>query len=80
MYINIKLWYEAMLSEMKSHNRNGTLSLADLPEGDKAINSQCVYAIQRNSKQDLWLKVIAKDLKQTTMKPFPQWEGIQRFA
>ena len=62
--------YGTLPSEMKLHNRNGTWSLADLPEGAIAINSRRVYAIKRNErgevdrfKAKLVAKVVAKDLE-----------------
>jgi hypothetical protein len=39
-------WYEAMVTEMQAHVKNGTWELVELPRGRKAIGSRWVFKIK----------------------------------
>jgi Reverse transcriptase (RNA-dependent DNA polymerase) len=45
-----KLWWEAMVNEIKANVQNGTWQLADLPEGKKVLPLKWVYKVKRDAK------------------------------
>lgn len=48
-----RVWRDAMLEELESHQRNNTWTLVPLPEGRKAIGSKWVYKEKRNEENQV---------------------------
>lgn len=44
-----KLWEEAMIEELESHEENGTWKLTELPENQRILDNKWVYRIKTNT-------------------------------
>jgi len=76
-----------MGEEIQALENNGTWTLENLPPGEKTIGCKWVYKIKYHSdgsiehhKARLWYWGIIKRKGSITMKLFPQWQKLLRFA
>jgi hypothetical protein len=66
-----RLWKEAMIEELQSHEENGTWELTELLEDKRLLDNKWVYRIKTNAdvklKLGLWQEVFRKELVMTMM-------------
>jgi hypothetical protein len=80
-------WYEAMVTEMQAHVKNGTWELVELPKGPKAIGSKWVFKIKRaaDGSVDCYkARLVAKGFSQRpgidfdeTFAPTTKWAALR---
>jgi hypothetical protein len=80
-------WYEAMVTEMQAHVKNGTWELVELPRGRKAIGSKWVFKIKRaadGSVDRYKAHLVAKGFSQRpgidfdeTFAPTTKWAALR---
>jgi transposase InsO family protein len=80
-------WYEAMVTEMQAHVKNGTWELVELPRGRKAIGSKWVFKIKRaadGSVDRYKARLVAKGFSQRpgidfdeTFAPTTKWAALR---